>query len=75
MNDNVNSPVHYVGTGIECIDAMYAAFGSDKVAAFCHLNAFKYLWRAEKKNGIEDLRKAQWYINKEIEIYDERDSF
>lgn len=67
--DNVNHPRHYASGEIECIDAMIAAFGNDKVTDFCHLNAFKYLWRAgQKGDKIEDLRKATWYINKMIEI-------
>jgi hypothetical protein len=30
-------------------------------------NAIKYLWRADHKNGIEDLKKAVWYVQREIE--------
>jgi hypothetical protein len=33
---------------------------------FCTGNAIKYLWRSELKNGIEDLKKARWYIDREI---------
>ncbi len=66
--DNVNHPTHYNQGGIECIDAMKAAFGDDNVKTFCHLNAFKYLWRSHYKNGTEDLKKAAWYLNKEIEL-------
>jgi hypothetical protein len=35
-------------------------------------NAIKYLWRYEAKNGIEDVKKAQWYINKLVEILDNK---
>lgn len=68
--DPVNHPSHYAESenGIECIDAMIAAYGKESVMAFCKCNAFKYLFRFEKKNGIEDLKKAQWYLNKYIEL-------
>lgn len=66
--DNVNNPKHYAEGGIECIEAMEAAFGKEQVKDFCKLNAFKYLWRADKKNHLEDLKKANWYINKYIEL-------
>lgn len=67
--DPVNNPSHYTQGGIECIDAMVAAFGKIQTASFCRCNAFKYLWRAGKKdNTLQDLRKAVWYINKEIEL-------
>jgi len=67
--DMVNSPSHYTGNGIECIDAMLSAYGAEAVVNFCRLNAFKYLWRAGKKwNTAEDLAKAIWYINKCKEI-------
>lgn len=73
--DNVNSPSHYNQGKIECIDAMIEAFGKDTVAIWCKLNAFKYLWREEYKNGIEDVKKAQYYINKMIELRDKEVPF
>ena len=63
--DNVNHPAHYEGqTSIECIEAMQIAFGKRAVADFCLCNAFKYLWRHKHKNGAEDLKKAQWYLDR-----------
>lgn len=60
--DNIN-PSHYKDTcSIECIDAMEIAFGNDAVFKYCIINAFKYMWRYKNKNGLEDVRKAQWYI-------------
>lgn len=64
--DPVNSPAHYTSGGIECIDAMQAAFGAEAVKDFCLCNAFKYLWRHRNKNGVEDLKKARWYLNRLI---------
>lgn len=66
--DNVNNPQHYTSGGIECIDAMIAAYGEEVVMHFCQCNAFKYQWRFDKKNGVEDLKKAEWYNNKYIEL-------
>lgn len=67
-NDNVNHPYHYASGGIECIDSMEAAYGTEAVMHFCQCNAFKYQWRFDKKNGEEDIKKAQWYQNKYLEL-------
>ena len=69
MADNVNKPPHYNQSGIECIDAIQAATG-DGYEYYLQGNILKYLWRYRYKNGIEDLRKAQWYLNKLIEVND-----
>lgn len=62
--DMVNHPAHYTAGGIECIDAIAAATtGLEGIEATCTANAIKYLWRWKRKNGLEDLRKARWYIN------------
>ena len=66
--NNVNHPSHYNKGNIECIDAMISAYGKDTVSDFCICNAFKYIWRYKYKNGIEDLKKAQWYLNKIVEL-------
>lgn len=68
MADMVNRPPHYCQGGIECIDAMQAAFGAEELATYCKIAAFKYLWRAEYKGGIEDMEKARFYINKYLEL-------
>lgn len=61
-NDPVNHPKHYTEhpSGIECIQIT-------EHMNFCLGNAMKYIWRADGKNGLEDLEKAAWYINREIE--------
>ena len=64
-NDNVNHPSHYTDGKIEVID-----FIEDKKLNFHRGNAVKYIARAGKKNianEVEDLEKAVWYINREIE--------
>jgi hypothetical protein len=66
-HDPVNHPAHFTGGGVECIDAIEAA---DYGPGFNRGNAIKYLWRAGKKDPakeLEDLQKAQWYLNREIE--------
>lgn len=66
--DVVNHPSHYTAGKIECIDALEAATeGLTGIEAVCTANAIKYLWRWKHKNGAEDLKKAQWYINRLIE--------
>mgnify|MGYP001752229033 FL=1 len=66
--DNVEHPAHYTSGSIECIDAMVETQGVEAVKNFCICNAFKYLWRHDKKNGVEDVKKAAWYLNKFIEL-------
>ena len=61
-------PNHYKSCSIECIDAMILTFGSDAVALFCQINAFKYIWRHKDKNREEDINKANWYVLKAIEL-------
>lgn len=65
MSDNVNHPKHYTShpSGIECIEVT-------EHFNFCIGNAIKYLWRNGLKDGnsnIQDLKKAIWYITREIE--------
>jgi len=74
MIDNVNKPPHYNKASIECIDAMSAmAEGANLTAhqAYCWQNSFKYLWRFPYKNGVEDLKKAQWYLDRLIKDLEE----
>lgn len=64
MTDNVNHPSHYTQGGVECIDAITAAtVNKTGIEAVCTANVIKYLWRYEGKNGLEDVKKAQWYLN------------
>lgn len=69
QKEMVNHPSHYKNNKYECIDVMLDIFGKEKVLAFCELNVFKYLWRANNKGtDIQDKKKAEWYINKYIEL-------
>lgn len=65
--DAVN-PDHYRQGDVECIDALAAAtVNLSGIEAVCTANAIKYLWRWKQKNGVEDLKKAQWYIDRLID--------
>ena len=66
--DNVNHPIHYETGKFQCIDVMLETQGVDEVKVFCRCNAFKYLYRAKRKNGLEDMKKAIWYLNKYVEL-------
>lgn len=65
------NPDHYKNsTSLECIEAMEIVLGDLGVTYFCVGNAWKYIWRWKNKNGIEDLKKAKWYIEKAWELID-----
>lgn len=73
--DNVNHPAHYeLPGGIECFDVLLATQGLEAVKSFCICNAVKYLFRRNRKNGDEDVKKAAWYIAKYIDLSKEADS-
>ena len=70
MADNVNHPAHY-GTGkFECIDVMKETQGIEATMDFCVCNALKYIYRHRNKNGVEDIKKADWYLKKYIELHE-----
>lgn len=63
MNDPINNPKHYTShpSGVKCIQVT-------EHMSFNLGNAIKYLWRADEKGApLEDLKKAAWYINREIQ--------
>lgn len=64
MADMVNHPPHYISeTGMEVIDVIEAfTFDLKGIEAVCTANALKYICRWKHKNGVQDLEKAQWYI-------------
>ena len=67
--EKVNHPKHYNReNAMECIDEMVMLFGVKETQIFCKLNAWKYRYRAAEKNGIEDLKKSDWYIQKYKEL-------
>jgi len=63
-HDAIN-PNHYRAGKVECIDALEAAtVNKSGIEAVCTANIIKYLWRYESKNGLEDVRKARWYLER-----------
>jgi hypothetical protein len=64
--DKVNKPPHYEGT-IECIEAIKSAMSKEAFKGYLKGNIMKYIWRYDRKNGVEDLQKAQWYLNRLID--------
>lgn len=74
--DMVNHPPHYTAGGIECIDALEAAVSShtDPIAAGLTWQCIKYLWRWPLKNGLEDLKKTQFYLERLIRHVEEEES-
>jgi len=70
--DMVNSPPHYNQAGIECLDAIRAAT-FEGYEFYLQGNILKYLWRYRYKNGIEDLKKARFYLNEMIAEYEGRE--
>jgi hypothetical protein len=74
MSEKVNRPAHYTAGKVECIDAIESAtIGLQGIEAVCTANAIKYLWRWKFKNGVEDLAKSKWYINKLAKHLSEHD--
>lgn len=62
--DNINHPSHYTFGKYECLDVMRDVFTPEEFQAYCKLNAFKYIWRANHKgNPQEDLAKAAFYLH------------
>lgn len=62
--DNVNSPNHYklAGLDVEVIDVIRASMSPEEFKGYCKGNVIKYVTRENKKNGMEDLRKAKKYL-------------
>lgn len=66
-HDAVNHPNHYCKGGVECLDAIKAALG-DKYEGFLAGNVLKYVYRYPDKNGMEDCKKARFYLDELIEV-------
>lgn len=61
--DNVNHPAHYNTGNIEVINYIKDKLSYDEFTGYLTGNILKYISRYKHKNGIEDLKKAQWYLN------------
>ena len=71
--DMVNHPPHYNQKNVECIDAIESATDSG-FEYYLQGNIIKYLWRYRYKNGVEDLKKAKWYLSELIDNVEEDDT-
>lgn len=70
--DNVNNPAHY-GTGsIECIEYIKDFLTDEELTGYYRGNVAKYLHRWRYKNGVEDLKKARWYLEALIQQQEKR---
>ena len=70
--DLINNPSHYNTGDIECIEAIQASMTTRQFQGYLKGNVMKYVWRHEYKGKmLDDLRKANWYLNKLIETHEE----
>lgn len=66
VNDPVNHPSHYTQGSIETIDYMESALAPEEIRGGYKFNILKYVSRERYKNGLEDLKKAKWYLDRLI---------
>ncbi|SVD13596.1 uncharacterized protein METZ01_LOCUS366450 [marine metagenome] len=71
--NNINSPSHYNQGRIECIDAIEAMLSIEEYIGYLRGNSAKYRWRFRYKNGVEDLKKAEWYEKRLIKFMEAHD--
>ena len=72
MSDSVNHPNHYTQGSIETIDYMESCLTEEEFCGGCKMNILKYVSREKFKNGLEDLRKARWYLDRLISYLEKR---
>ena len=68
LSDTVNHPSHYSDGEIECIEAIEAQLTPEEYRGYLKGNVAKYVWREKNKGGIESLKKAQWYLDKLVNL-------
>lgn len=66
MSDNVNHPKHYTSGKIEVIKIMEDQLTSEEYRGYIKGQVIKYITRERYKNGLEDLKKARWYLDRLI---------
>jgi hypothetical protein len=71
MLDPVNNPEHYNKGDIECIDGIEAMLTKEEFIGYLRGNSLKYRWRFPYKNGVEDLKKAEWYEKRLLNLLTE----
>lgn len=65
-NEMVNHPQHYTAGKIEVIDIMEDQLNPEEYRGYIKGQVMKYITREKYKNGLEDLKKAAWYLNRLI---------
>lgn len=69
QEDVVNHPPHYTdGGSIECIEAIESSLTDQEYRGYLKGNIQKYVWREKHKGGTESLKKAQWYLDRLIQL-------
>lgn len=71
MSKDAINPDHYKQGGIETIDIMQAKLSPEGFKGYLTGNVIKYISRYDHKNGLEDLKKAEWYLKKLIGVVSE----
>ena len=75
MKQDAINPQHYKAGKVECIEALESAtIGKHGIEAVCVANVIKYLWRYEAKGGVQDCKKAQWYLERLISHLEKKES-
>lgn len=72
MSSKVDHPDHYNFGKMETLDLIDNFSTPEEYDGFLKGNIIKYLHRYNYKNGLEDLEKAQWYLNKLVDVFKER---
>ena len=70
QTDDVNHPVHYNNGKVECIAAIEAMLSPTEFEGYVCGNIIKYVWRFKYKDGVKDLKKAKWYLERLIATLD-----
>ena len=68
------NPAHYRSGGLETIDILEAKLSPEEFKGVCKGFAIKYLTRADMKNGLEDYKKAQWYIDRLVKFLEKQNA-
>lgn len=71
LEDPVNEPSHYNAGNIECIDYLFDNLPHEAYVGYLEGNIKKYLHRWRYKAGVQDLKKAQWYLNRLVEVMED----
>ena len=67
--DNINHPSHYTQGTVECIDAIESSMTPEEFRGYLKGCQMKYIWRYQHKGGMEDLKKARWYLDRLIKFW------